>query len=146
MSPQPEAPTNEAKSAALFGAKITVQHEDGGSEQLDLRPLPLRSYAAAVAALDDELTLVGILVGRDRAWVESLTPESYETLYAALERLNAKGFFAWSARQRARQEDAQRRTLEALAALPPEAVESVARLGQASISPTSLPTSLPKRG
>lgn len=145
MNPQPETATNNSKAAAVFGAQITVQHEDGRSETIELRPLPLRSYASAFGAVDDELALTAILAGRERAWVDSLTPESYEALYAALERLNARGFFAWSARQRARQEESQRRTLEAIATLPPEAIEAAARLGQASTSPISSPTLSPKR-
>ncbi|MCX8090592.1 MAG: hypothetical protein N3I86_06590 [Verrucomicrobiae bacterium] len=145
MNPEPDPTTSETKTAALFVRQHTVVFEDGRSERLELKPLPLREYPHAFAALDDELALTGILAGRDRAWVETLTPASYEALYAELERLNARGFFAWSERQQARNALVQRRTLEALATLPPEALEAAARLGQASTSPTPLPTSSPKR-
>jgi hypothetical protein len=134
----------EAKTAALFGGEIVLRLEDGTEEKLALRQLALRDYPRAYALQEDELGLTALLAGRDRAWLERLAPESYEALYAVTRRLNEKGFFAWSARQRAREAEAQRRTVEALAALPPETLETAARLGLAATSPTSSPTSSPK--
>lgn len=133
---------NKVKTDALLGRAYHAQYADGSSEELSLRQLPLRDYPAALRLLDDEIALTALLAGRDRAWAERLTPASYEALYAVTKELNANGFFAWSARQLERQRAEQARALEALAVLPPDALEAAYKLGVANTSPTSSPMQL----
>lgn len=135
----------------MGGRDLTVAHADGSTETVHVRQLPLRDYERAWALLEDEIAWTAYCVAgpdgpagppRTRAWAESLTPASYEALYAAAREVNAQGFFAWSGRRQARLEAQQARALELLAQLPPEAQKLALEVGsRAATSPTSPPTS-----
>ena len=142
-----------SKSDTLFGGRAAqARYLDGTTEDLRVRQLPLGEYEAAFKLLEDEIALTARICGRDRAWADQLAPESYEALRLLAEEVNANGFFAWSARQVERLRDQQARAFEALAALPPEALEAAYRLGLSerpaglpATSPTSWPTPAPRR-
>jgi len=138
--------TDATKTDALLGRTFPAQRLDGTTETIELRQLPLARYPAALALRDDEISLTALLAGRDRAWIEQLTPASYEALRAEVQSLNESGFFAYAARQAAREKERLAEMLAALAQWPPDAIELALRVGaaQANTSPTSWPTPRPK--
>lgn len=82
------------------GRKITVTVDDtGASEEVVVRQLPVKDYQKAIAVADKEIELAAVVVAKPVAWVESLTPESYEELVVAMNEVNAKGFFTFAARE-----------------------------------------------
>ena len=58
----------------------------------------LKEYPAAFAASDDEFELVALAIRRDKEFVQSLLPETYELLLKTVEEINA-GFFVYADRQ-----------------------------------------------
>jgi hypothetical protein len=94
----------------------TVTREDGSPEEIKIRQIRLYDYAAAMKVYADEVALVALACGKTKKEIEALTPESYEELQGAMTQLNAKGFFAYAARQ-------EKKSQEMLAALPPEVVQ-----------------------
>lgn len=146
------------------GRRLTARFNDGTTAEVRVRQLPLGDYERAFALLDDEIALTAFCCGLQtpdsrlqtcsRTWAAGgsadlsakqqahpgLTPDSYEELYAAAQEVNANGFFAWSARRRAREEQRAAAQIEAMAKLPPEALAEAMKFG-ASTSPTGSPGS-----
>jgi len=131
-----------ANEDTLWPRRLTLARADGAPCEIDLRPLPLRDYDRAWAALDDEFSLAAVCTGWSRDQVLELAPDSFEQLMAAIRDVNARGFFAWSARRQARIAEAARTNMEAIAALPPELAREI--LANA-ISQSSSPQRPPSR-
>ena len=97
---------NDPKTTTLFGGKeINVVHDGGKTGTLTVRQFKLVEYPRLLPLLDNEMELcaAACMNGDSRSSslrdIQSLTPESYEAVYAAVREVNAKGFFTWSARQ-----------------------------------------------
>lgn len=136
---------NEPKTDTLFGGRPMTAHLlDGNTVDLRVRQLPLRDYERAFALLDDEISLTAFCcdTGQPKAWAETLAPESYEDLRAVVEEVNAKGFFAWSARRLTKLAEQQQRMMEVAAILPPDALKLALDAGARLTLPSSLPISL----
>lgn len=84
------------------GRVVTVVKADGSKEDITVRQLPLKDYSAAFAAFDNEMELVSVICAKDKNWVFTLAPDSYEELLLAVQAVNDKGFFAYAARQNER--------------------------------------------
>jgi hypothetical protein len=95
--------TNEQKIETLFGGRlIIVTHEDGGSEEVKVSQLRLADYDRAFLLIEDELGLTAVMCGKDKAWINTLQPESYDELQAVAREVNARGFFSFAERRQAR--------------------------------------------
>ena len=160
-------PESAAKSDTLFGGRtVPVAFNDGTVGEIKVRQLPLADYEKAFSLLQDELALTALICGQAGEWLvgvqasacpplqsdtlkrelqPGVTPESYEALRTAAWEVNANGFFAWSARRSAREQQAQGQMLQALATLPPAAIEQIAQLGMVAVRKDTSPTSSPKR-
>ncbi len=96
--------TVEQQNDTLFGGRIlAVQIDETPSrfEEIKIVQLKLAQYEAAFMKFDSEFDLIAIMCGKDVKWVQSLTPESYEALYAAAQEVNARGFFVYADRRQA---------------------------------------------
>lgn len=130
------------KNDTLWPRRLTLARADGAQCEMELRPLPLREYDRAWAAMDDEFAFAAVCTGCSRDQILELAPDAFEALMAAIRDINARGFFAWSARRQARIAEAARVNMEAIAALPPELAREI--LANA-ISPSSSPQRSPSR-
>ena len=133
--------TNQQKLETLFGGRlITITREDGSTEEIRVRQLPLADFEKAFALLDDELGLVALICGKDKAWLngtppdykDGVSPESYENLHAAAREVNLRGFFSFSDRRQVREQATQDRMVKAMSTLTPDALKTAMELGAAT--------------
>src|SRR5579872_3980297 len=76
----------------------------GDNAAVRVYQLPLRSYPDYLKAQDDEIAMAILLTKQDRAWVESLSPESHVKIIDEGDRINADFFSAWLVRRNKRLE------------------------------------------
>lgn len=127
-------------NTTLFGGKkVLAQLIDGTAAEITVRQLPLGEYEKAFALFEDEIALVALICGQPKVWAEMLQPESYEALQAAAQEVNARGFFAWSARRQKRAEEIQQAQLLAFSQLPPDVMRAAMETGLKSPSPSGPP-------
>ncbi len=107
---------------------LTVHHLDGTEEQLTISPIELGSYNTAFSKSADEMDFVAFANGKTRQWITTLSPESYEELYQAVEEVNPS-FQHYAQRQQAKLNAQNRAMFEALADMPPETLQSLAQAG-----------------
>ena len=122
---------------------VTVVLLDGTEAQFTVRQLPVGEYKRAFSLIDDEIGLTALICGHDHLWANNLSPDGYETLFAAAQEVNAKGFFAWSKRRQQRDADQQAAILPALMKMSPEQIRTAVAAGMQSVSPTSSPKPRP---
>jgi hypothetical protein len=94
----------DAKLNTLFGGsqmivQIDVESETPKTETVKVRQFKLLEYPALLPQMQDELQLCALAISKNRQFIESLKPESYEALQQAVRDINAKGFFAFAGRQ-----------------------------------------------
>ncbi|HEX3855968.1 MAG TPA: hypothetical protein VHY30_01585 [Verrucomicrobiae bacterium] len=98
--------------------KVPVAFADGQSAtDFTVKQFRIGDYQKALALYADEIGLVAFACGKIKKEIESLEPESYERLHAAVQELNEKGFFVYAARQ-------EKRGQEMISAMPPEMVQA----------------------
>lgn len=103
----------------MFGSRVLpVKHEDGKTGEVTVKQLKLRDYQVAYKLLDDEIGLTAFICGLKKEEIEKLHPESYETVFAAANELNAGGFFTYADRQ-------AERAAENLKLMPKEIIEKL---------------------
>lgn len=116
-------------STTLFGFKIiAVKFEDGRDGEFTVRQFKLKEYPQAMRLLDDEFALAALACDVNTGLVAALHPESFEKIHAALQEVNATGFFTYAARQ-------AERNAQNLRSLPPELIE---KMISSRLSATSL--------
>ncbi len=112
---------------------VSVKFTDKRTDTFIVHQFLIPDYPAALKLFADEIGLVALACRKPRAEIEALTPESYEELQAAVQEVNAKGFFVYAARQ-------QKLGQETLSALPADLVQAAfGRFLSASPSQTSPP-------
>ena len=140
-------------TTTLFGGRsitVTFEPADGAVEQrteeIRVRQIKLKDYERGFSLIGDEIALAAFCVhpARDKAWAETLTPESYEALHAAAEEVNANGFFVFAARRARQIHEEQERQIAAMSAMPPEAMKLAFELGNKSVSGSTLPGPRPR--
>ncbi len=101
-----KSPKTNDLPVALGGEEIDVTHQDGRTETVKVRHLPIDAYHRFQQALGsgNELEMVALYVDHDPAWLKSLTPASYSALADKGEELNLPFIGAWLKRQKARNE------------------------------------------
>lgn len=132
----------------LMGGKIiTVFFEQESAEaearsaEIKVRQIPIRDYEAGFKCHTDEVALVGFLVGKDREFALTLTPESYEAIIETGKEVNEKGFFSFCRRRIAVNQDRETQTAVAFAQLPAEARNAL--MAEAvKLNPSSVPSSI----
>jgi hypothetical protein len=85
----------------LGSRNIEVTSSEGATETVSIHQISLKDYERAFAAIDDEFELAAIVTGRDKKFILSLSPESYESVRIILEEING-GFFVYADRQMAK--------------------------------------------
>lgn len=135
-------PQNQAD--AFFGGRtVTVVHEDGSTESVTARQLPLKHYKSALPLLDDEFALTAFCCDRttekgpavaDSNWVMTLRPKSFESLRAAVSEVNAEGFFVFATRHTEKQ---RRENEKLLQALDPERLKALSQAGASALQNSS---------
>lgn len=131
-------------NTTLFGGREVVAQfiptpgTEPGKDAVRVRQLSLRDYERAFALIDDEIALAAFICGKDKKWADELLPESYEALYAAAREVNAAGFFAWSLRRRAQEQQVQDRAVAAMAGMSPEALKTAFEMGRSLLQTPSL--------
>jgi hypothetical protein len=127
-------------SNTLFGGRLVkVTLMDESEAEFKVRQLPLGDYEKAFDLIDDEIALVALICGHPKSWADNLTPESYETLHAVAQEVNAKGFFAWSKRRQQRVAEQQKDILPLMMNLSPEQIKSAVATGMQLVSKPSSP-------
>jgi hypothetical protein len=130
---------NDLKTHTLFGGiKVEVILEDGTKQEWTIRQIKVREYQVAFRLIDDEPGLMAIACDVKRPAVETLSPESYSTVYSTMQEVNQGGFFIFAGRQK-------ERAAEMLERLPAELVAQ-AMLANRSTSLTPSPLIPPPRG
>ena len=86
------------------GQDLHVQLDDGATETVLVRQLPVKDFEIWLASLDDEPRAAELLCGRDEGWGDRLSVESLEAVILAGERLNRDFFERWLQRRTARKE------------------------------------------
>jgi len=139
--------TASPKTDTLFGGRlITVLHEAGTPEEIKVRQLRMADYERALPLLDDEIALTAFCCipstpdprPFEKPWALTLQPESYEELQAAVQEVNAKGFFSYAARRSEKDRKAKEEIVRSMAAMPPETLKAVSEMAN-SASNTSSP-------
>src|SRR5689334_18664496 len=82
------------------GQSVEVMYEDDSSSEVFVRQLPLRDYESAFLKIDDEMEITALICGKDKAWVMTIQPESYEQLRKVALEVNEKGFFVYADRRK----------------------------------------------
>jgi hypothetical protein len=116
------------RNDTLFGGRDVSVFVDGKPETVRVNQLKLAQYEAAFLKVDDEFELVAFICGKQKPWVYSLAPDSYEDLVAVSQEVNAKGFFVYSARR-------QKQLVDRVNAMRPEMVRAAAEAATSSRSP-----------
>lgn len=133
-------PHSRSEAAATFfgGMTFTVTHEDGSTESVKVRQLPMRHYETAYQLIRDEIALTAFCCERstdkgpliaDKPWALTLQPESYEQLQDAARKVNEKGFFSYARRRNESERAEKQETLEMMAGIDPATLRSLAELG-----------------
>ncbi len=143
------------KSETLFGGRtVSVQHEDGTTEDVKVRQLRLADYEDAYKRSEDEFeftsfccSATGSEAPLTKVWALSLQPQSYERLQIAAQEVNAAGFFQFASRKKDREQQAERRANERLAEmivlLPSEKIAQALELGAGRASTSRTPSPKP---
>jgi hypothetical protein len=117
----------------LGGRKLTITFNDKTTREVTVRQIQVREYVTLFPKLDHEIALVAAVCGIPANEIGAVDPTSYELLYAAVQEVNEKGFFVWSARQLARAQNQ-------MAGMPPEMVKQIMeRTVSAAPSPSMPP-------
>ena len=110
-------PTAQNKTDTLLGRTVPVKFEDGTAGEIVVHQLRIVEYKKAFPVIGDEVAIVAMATDQTKARIESLTPESYEVLQAAVQEVNANGFFIYAGRQMAA-------TAKNLSALPADVLQA----------------------
>ncbi len=95
----------DSKTETLLGGRTMVAaFNDGTSETVQVRQLPIRLLPQYLAAIDDEPKLVELLCDKPSGWSDNLRLDSHAAILAAGEEVNSESFFAWLRRRVSRQE------------------------------------------
>lgn len=129
-------PTPDQKTETLFdGLEITAVCEGGSTEQIKIQQFKLGQYQAAFIRIDDEFNLVSLACGKKDGWAITLTPDCYEAILAAVQKVNARGFFAYAERRQAQ-------LVQRLNSLTPQMLKAAS---EAATSSTSLQRPRPRQ-
>lgn len=146
-------------NTTLFGGlQATVRFNDGRTEEIKVRQIPLRDYEAAHKLINDEVALTAFICGRKKDWltgtkedgldgiaafaVEGEPGIGYEELVVRSREVNERGFFSWSKRRDVREQAQMAEQLSIMALMPPEMVRLTTEAGLTKIVPPYvLPTS-----
>lgn len=95
--------SESAKTALITGGlPLEVKHRQGLVAQVVVRLLPMSELPRYQAIVENEAEVVALFCGRDSAWADSLTPESFSAVLATGEGLNLDPLSSFLARQRER--------------------------------------------
>jgi hypothetical protein len=94
----------DLKTITLNGGKPVIVLVDDNSPEpkpitLNVRQFKVREYPTLAPYMNNELELCARACTKPRAFIESLTPDSFEVVCAAVWEVNGSGFFTWSERQ-----------------------------------------------
>lgn len=126
--------TTVEKATALFGGRTIdkVILEDGTpGEPILVRQIPIRDYERGVKLVEDDVALVGFLMGKDAEAAKALSPETFEEVLAVGQEVNAKGFFAFAQRRSDREKRQQAEMVRMMSNLSPEVIKLAAEKGSA---------------
>lgn len=99
------APNEPTKAETLRGGQqIPVTLQDGASDSVFVRQLPVKEFEPWLGCLDDEPRAAELMCGKESGWGDRLTVESLEAVIATGERLNRDFFERWLGRRTARKE------------------------------------------
>ncbi len=87
------------KARTVFNMPVQVSLVDDTKEEWTVRQVQLGEYQKAFPLIDDEFALVALCTGRSKeAIIANLSPESYESVAAAVRSVN-RSFFAYASRR-----------------------------------------------
>ncbi len=131
----------------LGAAEYTAIKRDGPSEPIKIKQLPVRSLPAYRMALNNEVELVKLVTGKDDAFIDSLSNESFERIVEIGEELNRDFFGRWLARQKKREDvlpkSSPAETLELLSVMEKTSPDLFKKIVESAglTSPTTSPNS-----
>jgi len=135
----------KAKMTALFGGQdLAIIYEDGTAETVRVRQLRIGEYEKAFPLIGDEFAITAFCTSLsatpsqpcNKDWILKLSPASYESLFATMQKVNGQGFFTFAARKQAAQEAESLRWMKNAAELPPEVLAAAMERGQTILSQT----------
>ena len=86
----------------LGGLPLKVTYQDGSSEELTIKQLPVKQMLPLLKAIDDEPAMAELFCGKPEGWSASLTPESFELVVEEGDKLNRDFFVRWVQRRQRR--------------------------------------------
>lgn len=86
----------------LGGGELQLLKNDGNYETVRVLQLPVRSYPALQAAIQNEPRTVELYCGKPSGWSDTLTIAAFESVIAEGERINGDFFLRWLERQKKR--------------------------------------------
>ena len=131
--------------ATLLGAsELTVRLQDGSTEYVRVKQLPVKAYQELLKRQGDEVSQIELYCEHrlkeeepwtpaTRDWAESLMPDGHQAIIVKAEELNADFFGAWVRRQMNRMER-----------FNPGLAEKLFAGVAAGAAKTALPSSAPK--
>lgn len=99
-----ETPPRKAKLIVVGGVEVEVKYLDDRTERVKVRQLAVKSMDRYLEVFGNEAEAIALFCERDQAWVESLTPESFDAIIEKIEELNLPLFRNWYRRLMARSE------------------------------------------
>jgi len=146
------------KNDTLHGGRnITVKFEpvadpaaEGGfrkpaEESIKVRQVRIAEFPAGfeLVKTKDEVGLVAFLCARQKPWVLTLQPESYEDILTAGREVNERGFFSFCRRRTEQEEAADASWIAKMTNLPPETLKLAMEMGRKSTLPSLPPGYVP---
>ena len=83
----------------LDGKQVELHYLDGTSEFVLIRKIGIRKLSVLAQVWGNEPKEIALYAGKNEAWVETLTDESFETAIEEGRLLNTKAFAKWFRRQ-----------------------------------------------
>jgi hypothetical protein len=107
--------TTNTISTLLGAAELTVRLQDGSTEYVRVKQLPVKAYQELLKRQGDEVAQIELYCEHrltpeepwtpaTRDWAESLMPDGHQAIIVKAEELNADFFGAWVRRQMSRME------------------------------------------
>ena len=134
------------KTDTLFaGRTLVIPFEDGQTRDITVRQIRLGEYQKLLPLVEDEIALVRAVcdLGAPASGTASSqplsdpTPAGHELLFAAVQEVNEKGFFAFAARRMAAGQREIRRMLDA--GIPAERLVEMLRTSISSMPSRATP-------
>jgi len=97
-TPADQQPGPTSLETLMGGNQMHVRFENGTTEAVTVRQVPLKQYRELMEAQADEFRFIELVCAKPAGWAENMKPADYNALVDEASRINAD-FFEWCSRQ-----------------------------------------------